>query len=104
MPEQWDSDYNNGYIQCLDCGARVETAFENTTPTETWNKRATPWISVDNRLPEYSEISEQFILFLDNKGVVHHGIYDHEDKAFFHNGRKFQDVKDWMPVRQRQAV
>ena len=40
-------------VRCVECGARIETdTHSGARADNAWNRRASGWISVDERLPE----------------------------------------------------
>ena len=97
------SDGVQFWIEC-ECGASIPGIGE-TLPREAciaaWNRRANPWVSVAERLPE----DEDLVLIADEDGTVFTAYLDSsenetdDEQAWFIEGRRrIYDVTHWMPI------
>ena len=110
-----DLDYCSYYemwrVECRNPSCEIEGSLEPSKEkaTESWNRRASPWINVEERLPEKDD---DCLLVVEIRGnrVVETGYYSkkygfhisHEDSYHEDDGYKDWDnsfrITYWMPV------
>lgn len=78
---------NDNWIKCenIHCGARGPMQDDN--PVRSWNRRASPWISVEDRLPEDGQS-----IFVVDKDI------EEPDAITFWEGETRQSFTHWMAI------
>ena len=92
-------------VWCSDCYADGPFTEEHIAA---WNRRASGWVSVEERLPEKAKWSGDRVLVYTEEGYIHTGLYEGEaatdDDPWWD---KFNDsgyVTHWMPLPEPPEV
>lgn len=83
---------NSAVIRCRSCPVEL---FDRANAAAAWNRRATPWIPVTERLPA----DEFLVLVARRDGQVHHAACMHG--VWFYNKRPLADQREvthWQPL------
>lgn len=82
-------------VRCSICGATTSGWWDE--PEEAiaeWNRRADGWISVEERLPEHSNV----VLVALRHGLVCEGSYFDIEQRWIRFGVPYMPVTHWMPL------
>lgn len=99
-------DFNNCLWYCEDCGADGPNNNSIDESLNAWNRRASPWVNIKERLPDAHEL---VFIYVKSTDKMYEAVF-HEDRNSFdidyqtYNptgisyGLSIDDVTHWMPI------
>jgi hypothetical protein len=84
------------FAECFECGAKGPYARGDRTREQQWNRRASPWISVEDRVPE----EYRRVLIAINGETCRETAYYGPDEVFRYDCgyETIAGVTNWMPL------